>query len=192
MDIQVLQLNTHRDNWARVYLEPNNQWSEGGGRITVNLGDDYIGSHFFSHVSGNSFDDFIANCGTDYLVHKLFKTNFFIPVTDTTELFECISREYIDVIKQARSSVVSKEQLRYLYEDVCGRDFVSMFDLSNQLDRSCCDTMNAIFGDDWWFEEPFKKRNDVYDWQLQSIKIIQEKIKANAVKEKSQLGSQLL
>lgn len=177
MNIQVLQLNINSENWARVYLEPDSRWSAGGGRITVNLGDDYLGSHFFSHVGNGTFTDFIANCGSDYLVNKLFQTETWIPVEDHDELFECIAREHMDKVRQARDSSISKEDLRDLYEDLYGRGFVSMFDLSNQLDQSSRDTMDAIFGEDWWYEDPFKKRNFKYDWHLKCIKAIQGNLK---------------
>lgn len=179
MNVVTLEISIQNKGWARVYLEPNNRWSAGGGRITVNLGDDYLGSHFFSHVGNETFTDFIANCGSEYLVDKLFKTKPMISVTDADELLQCIAVDYMDEIREARWSSVSKTQLRNLYNDIKGREFESMSDLNNQIDGSSGATMDAIFGDDWWFELPFKKPNSAYDWQLTCINEIQDQLKQN-------------
>lgn len=38
-------LGKHQDQWATIYIEPNNTYSECGGRIIVIL-EDYVGTAF--------------------------------------------------------------------------------------------------------------------------------------------------
>lgn len=177
MSIKVIDLRIGHDSWAKVYLEPDCRWSQGGGRITVNIDDDHVGSHFFSHVASETLEDFISSCGEDYLVHKLFQTKQWVSVADSDELLECIAREHLDRVKQARYSGLSKSKLRDLYEDLQGRGFHNLSELFHQLDSDSCDTMAAIFGDDWWYETLLTKTNHVYAWHLECIQAIQNHLK---------------
>lgn len=177
MTIEVLALQSKNEMWVKVYFEPDTRWSIGGGRITVNIGDDYIGSHFFSHVSDQTFKDFIGNCGTDYLVSKVFKSKQWVCVQDGEELIECIAREHLDRVKQARYSGITKEELRELYDDINSREFPDIGNLWNQLDSDSCDTMASIFGQDWYYDHSFKKIDHHYKNQLSAIERIQAHLK---------------
>lgn len=163
-----------QEDWAKVYIEPNNAYSDCGGRITVNIGDDYIGSHFFSHCGTETFEQFIGKVGYDYLINKLFQTENYIDVENGEELFESlIKNKMFYRVKEARSSgLVDKDELRYLYDDLKDRDFRDIGELSNMLGSDEFKTMSKIFNEDWYYDGCFKKSNRVYDRQKAVVQSI--------------------
>lgn len=162
------------EDWVRIYIEPNNAYSECGGRITVNIGDDYIGSHFFSHCGTKTFRGFIGKVGYDYLINKLFQTQNWIDVESGDELFQSLlDNEILYRVKDARASGwVSKDELRELYEELKDREFRDIGELSNMLGSSECETMAKMFNDDWFYDGNFKKRNRVYNRQKEVIQAV--------------------
>lgn len=162
------------EDWVRIYIEPNNAYSECGGRITVNIGDDYIGSHFFSHCGTKTFRRFIGKVGYDYLINKLFQTQNWIDVESGDELFQSLlDNEILYRVKDARASGwVSKDELRELYEELKDREFRDIGELSNMLGSSECETMAKMFNDDWFYDGNFKKRNRVYNRQKEVIQAV--------------------
>lgn len=169
-----------QEDWAKVYIEPNNAYSDCGGRITVNIGDDHIGSYFFSHCGTETFEQFIGKVGYDYLINKLFQTQNYIDVQDGEELFKSlIENEIFYRVKDARSSgLVDKDELRYLYDDLKYRDFRDIGELSNMLGSDEFETMSKIFNKDWYYEGYFKKRNNVYDRQKKVIQAVIDHFKS--------------
>lgn len=162
------------EDWVRIYIEPNNAYSECGGRITVNIGDDYIGSHFFSHCGTKTFRGFIGKVGYDYLINKLFQTKNYIDVESGEELIESLFKnEMFYKIKDARcSGLVSKDELRELYEDIKDREFRDIDQLSFMIDSDAFETMSKIFNEDWYYDGYFKKRNQIYNRQKEVIQAV--------------------
>lgn len=169
-----------QEDWAKVYIEPNNAYSDCGGRITINISDDHIGSYFFSHCGTETFEQFIGKVGYDYLINKLFQTQNYIDVQNGEELFESlIKNEMFHRVKEARSSgLVDKDELRYLYDDLKDRDFRDIDELSNMLRSNEFETMSKIFNEDWYYDGYFKKRNHVYDRQKKVIQAVIDHFKS--------------
>ncbi|WP_180082586.1 hypothetical protein [Acinetobacter sp. YH12123] len=167
-------IGDYQEDWVKVYIEPNNAYSDCGGRITVNIGDDHIGSHFFSHCGTETFEQFIGKVGYDYLINKLFQTQNWIDVESGDELFQSLlDNEILYRVKDARASGwVSKDELRELYEELKDREFRDIGELSNMLGSSECETMAKMFNDDWFYDGNFKKRNRVYDRQKAAIQAV--------------------
>jgi len=164
-------IGDYQEDWVKVYIEPNNAYSDCGGRITVNIGDDYIGSYFFSNCGTETFEQFIGKVGYDYLINKLFQTQNYIDVESGDELFQSLlDNEILYRVKDARTSgLVSKNGLRELYEELKDREFRDIGELLNMLDSSECETMAMMFNDEWFYNGNFKKRNRVYDRQKAAI-----------------------
>lgn len=162
--ITLSKVGKFNDDWMTVYLDPNDLYSAGGGRITV-ITSDYVGSAFFSHVGQPTFKEFIAQCDSDYLIRKLFKVNRWIPVENGEEFIEYIARNRLDDVKEQRSTgAVTKAALRELYEVLKDSEFANT---SHLLDILCKDenkTMETIFGDDWWYEMSPSKLNVIYEY----------------------------
>ena len=160
--LTLTKIGPHKDSWAVVYIDPNNSYSAGGGRITV-VTDDHVGSAFFSHVSQPTFKEFIAQCDPEYLIRKLFKVNQWIPVENGEEFIEYVARERLDAIKEHRSSgTVTKSALRELYDELKSSEFTNTSHLYDILYKTERATMDSIFGDDWWFELNPSKINQLY------------------------------
>lgn len=172
--ILITQIGEWQDDWIKVYLEPNNIHSGCGGRITVNIGDDHTGSHFFSHCGTKTFEGFIGNTNYDYLINKLFQTKKWIDVESGHELFESIvPNDLLGSIREARhSGVVDKEELRFLYEDLKEHEFRDIGELFNMLESPERLTMTKIFGDDWYYDGRFKKQNRVYARQKLAVQAV--------------------
>lgn len=64
------KIGEYKSDWALTYVDPNNSYSAGGGRLTVVLSS-YTGSAFFSHVGQPTFKEFIAQCDAAYLLKTL-------------------------------------------------------------------------------------------------------------------------
>lgn len=162
--IVLTKIGPYQDHWATVYVDPNNTWSVGGGRLTVVM-DQHVGSAFFSHVSQPTFKAFIAQCDAGYLIHKLFhKVEKWIPVEDGEEMIAAIAREKLSHIRECRASgEISKDALRELYDELKECSFDSMSHLYDFLDEDQRATMNVIFGtDEWWWHGEPTKLNQVY------------------------------
>lgn len=160
--LTITEIGPYKCDWAVIYLDPNNSYSAGGGRITVVMGD-YVGSAFFSHVGQPTFKEFIAQCDSDYLIRKLFKVDQWIPVENGEEFIEYVARERLDAIKEHRSSgTVTKAALRNLYDELKSCEFTNTSHLFDILGRSERQTVETIFGDDWWFELNPSKINRIY------------------------------
>jgi hypothetical protein len=160
--IPLIKIGPYKDDWAVVYIDPNNSYSAGGGRITV-ITDDHVGSAFFSHVGQPTFKEFIAQCDSDYLIRKLFKVDRWIPVADGNEFIEYIARNRMDDVKEQRSmDTVTKAALRDLYDTLKDCDFTSTSHLYDILGEAEIKTMAAIFSDDWWYELNPSKINPIY------------------------------
>ena len=57
-----------KSDWALAYVDPNNLYSAGGGRLTVVLSS-FTGSAFFSHVGQPTFKSSLPNAML--LIYKL-------------------------------------------------------------------------------------------------------------------------
>ncbi|HEM6651505.1 hypothetical protein [Acinetobacter pittii] len=161
-------LGKHQNGWATVYIEPNNNFSKCGGRITV-IFEDYIGSAFFSHCGTNNFKEFIAKSSSGYLMNKLFNQNNQIPdsifIEDGDEIIELIEREKYEEIKLARvygDETLSKEALRNLHNALSGEQFDTAGELYRHLDSDEQETMDSLFGEEWGFDSTLKKENPNY------------------------------
>ncbi len=175
--IEVLVMNKlgHFNDTARVYLEPNSTYSPGGGRITISIpGRDFIGTHFFSHVSEQTLKQFVSQCDEHYLIKKLFDIKSRIDLTDSHELFAWVRREGWDQLKAARyQDRVSKKQLRKLYEALNGCCFDGRSHLVDFLTTHNFDQIVAeIYGDDWYIEMDLYKQNPEYQLLLNLVSCI--------------------
>ncbi|SSP30586.1 MULTISPECIES: hypothetical protein [Acinetobacter calcoaceticus/baumannii complex] len=161
-------LGKHQDDWAVVYLDPNNTYSKCGGRITVILGD-YVGSAFFSHCGTETFKQFIAKTHSHYLIGKLFNQNNEIEdsvfIEDGAEILELIYRDKKDEIKQARAEgkeSLSRDALRSLYNALYEEQFHTTDELYRHLDSDEQATMECLFGEEWIYGDALKKDNPKY------------------------------
>ncbi|OTR94811.1 hypothetical protein [Acinetobacter pittii] len=161
-------LGKHQDDWAVVYLDPNNTYSKCGGRITVILGD-YVGSAFFSHCGTETFKQFIAKTHSHYLIGKLFNQNNEIEdsvfIEDGAEILELIYRDKKDEIKQARAEgkeSLSRDALRSLYNALYEEQFHTTDELYRHLDSDEQATMECLFGEEWVYGDALKKDNPKY------------------------------
>lgn len=171
--ITLTKLGEYKGDWAFVYIEPNNAYSDCGGRITVNIGDDYIGSYFFSNCGTETFEQFIARLDPSYLINKLFQTAQNIDVESGNELFECIVKnDMLWMIKLARNNTISKDELRELYEELKEHEFRDIGELSYLIDSDAYETMSKIFCDDWYYDGGFKKPNQIYERQKNVIQAV--------------------
>lgn len=148
----VYLLKGENADWISVSIEPFNKFSAGGGRITVNIGDDHIGSYFFSHGGPASFIEFISQTSPAYLEGKLFRTAWSRPMNSSDELLEWIKANGMEKVKDARSSgLVSKKQLRSVYGHIVNQDsFEGVGELWRYMANDDCAVMDAIFGCDWY------------------------------------------
>ena len=163
--LSITKIGPYKSDWAIVYSDPNNTYSAGSGRLTVVMGD-YVGSAFFSHVGEPTFQKFIAQCDAGYLLRKLFpKTVRWIAVEDGEELIKAVWRERKDDLKELRSSgVISKKDLRELYDELKDCEFSSISHLYDLLDQKQLKTISSILGDDWWWDGVPSKVNQVYEY----------------------------
>lgn len=160
--ITLTKIGPYNDDWAIVYADPNNAYSAGGGRITVVTGD-YVGSAFFSNVGEPTFKEFIAQCDSDYLIKKLFKTNKWIPVENGEEFIEYIARERMDDVKEHRSTgSITKSALRNLYDELLNSEFSNTSHLYDKLYVDERKTIETILGQDWWWDANPSKLNHIY------------------------------
>lgn len=181
-------LGKHQDDWAIVYLDPNNTYSKCGGRITVIFGD-YVGTAFFSHCGTNTFQEFIAKSSSGYLMNKLFNQNNQIPdsifIEDGDEIIELIDREKKEEIKLAREygdESLSKEALGSLRNALSGEQFDTAGELYRHLDDDEQETMDSLFGEEWGFDSSLKKENPKYIYVKSMVdSIIAEFKKLNEV-----------
>lgn len=162
------KLGKHQDDWATVYIEPNNTFSECGGRIIVIL-EDYVGTAFFSHCGTNTFQEFIAKTSSGYLMNKLFNQNNqileLVFIEDGDEILELIEREKKEEIKLARKNgddSLSREALRSLRNALSGEQFDTAGELYRHLDDDEQETMDSLFGEEWGFDSSLKKENPKY------------------------------
>lgn len=162
--ITIQNVGPYKDEWAVVYLDPNNSYSAGGGRITVVM-DDYVGSAFFSHVGQPTFKEFIAQCDSEYLIRKLFKVDKWVPVENGEEFIEYIARNRMDAVKEQRSTgAVTKAALRALYDELKDSVFTNTSHLFDILYTDEENTLEKIFGGDWWHELTPCKINRIYTY----------------------------
>jgi len=181
-------LGKHQDGWATIYIEPNNTFSECGGRIIVIL-EDYVGTAFFSHCGTKTFQEFIAKTSSGYLMGKLFNQNNQIPdlifIEDGDEILELIEREKYGEIKLAREygdESLSKDALRNLHNALSGEQFDTAGELYRHLDSDAQETMDSLFGEEWGFDSTLKKENPKYIYVKSMVSsIIAEFKKLNEV-----------
>jgi len=149
---------------AKVYLEPDNRYSQGGGRITISVPDyDLLGTHFFSHVGPDTFAEFIAQCDAHYLINKLFNVDKSIPFEDSDDVFKWVRHEGMEQLKEARQGgMVHKGELRDLYEFLSGREFEGRCHLVDSLPENLFSVVSNIYGDDWFIELELSKPNPKY------------------------------
>lgn len=162
--ITLSKIGPYCADWAIAYVDPNNTYSPGGGRLTVVM-DGYVGSAFFSHVGEPTFKEFIAKCDSDYLIKRLFQFSKWVPVESGDELIEYIARERMDDVKEYRSAGgYTKLKLRSLYEELQGIEFANTSHLHDILDKEERDTLQSILGEDWWWDSKPSKLNHVYTY----------------------------
>ncbi|MFH3579073.1 hypothetical protein WAH98_19085, partial [Acinetobacter baumannii] len=93
------KIGEYKSDWALAYVDPNNLYSAGGGRLTVVLSS-FTGSAFFSHVGQPTFKEFIAQCHAPYLLNKLFpKVEKWVDVEDGNEVIEYIAINKLSELK---------------------------------------------------------------------------------------------
>lgn len=180
MSIELVELSLQNGHWLRAYLEPNNKWSLGGGRITVNISDDHVGSAFFSHVSNNSFMEFISTCSSCYLLGKIFRTKSMVDIDNGEELLESIASNHLSKIRQSLRKDVTIDDLRGVKESIEAADYFHSPSLLQYsiLDESESNTIAKIFeNDEWYCLNAFKKQNPDYEFQLDAIKQFQQYLK---------------
>lgn len=98
------KIGEYKSDWALTYVDPNNSYSAGGGRLTVVLSS-YTGSAFFSHVGQPTFKEFIAQCDAAYLLKKLFpNVEKWVDVEEGEEVIEYIAINKLSELKEGRSS----------------------------------------------------------------------------------------
>lgn len=172
--ITLTKLGQYHDDWAFVYIEPNNAYSDCGGRITVNIGDDYIGSYLFTHCGTKTFEQFIGKLSADYLINKLFQTEKNIDVESVDELFESlVVNANLWMVKHARNeNIITKDELRELYENLKLHEFRDIGELSHMIDSDSYETMSKIFCDDWYYSGFFNKPNYIYERQENAIQAV--------------------
>ncbi|MFW2076557.1 hypothetical protein ACG94X_02335 [Acinetobacter sp. ULE_I010] len=172
--ITLTKIGKYKDDWVFVYIEPNDAHSKCGGRITVNIGDDYIGSYFFSHCGTETFEQFLAKVNPDYLINKLFQTKEDLDVESGSELFESlVKNDMLWMVKHARNeNNITKDELRELYEGLKEHAFRDIGELSYMIDSDSYETMSKIFSDDWFYNGGFTKSNHVYERQENVIQAV--------------------
>lgn len=179
-EVLVMTNLTEHESYARIYFEPSNRYSVGGGTLTISLPDrDLIGQHFFSHVEKTSFKEFIAQCKAPYLIGKLFRGFCSTTVVqDSDELFDWVWREGLHELKAARNSgKVSKKELRKLYEDLEDKSFDSLGHLVDLMSLESFSTMEKIYGGDWHWDRSIHKPNDEYLWIKSVIDSVLKRLK---------------
>lgn len=159
------KIGEYKSDWALTYVDPNNSYSAGGGRLTVVLSS-YTGSAFFSHVSQSTFKEFVAQCHAEYLVRKLFpKVEKWTDVEDGEELIEYIANNKLSELKEGRSNgEISKKDLRNFYIHLKAIEFESISNLFDQLTFKDRVIMCELFGEDWIWENKPSKLNAVYTY----------------------------
>lgn len=178
-------LGKYQEDWALVYLEPNNQYSDCGGRLTVNINDDYVGSHFFSHCGGDSFKAFVGRCGHDYLIGKLFKTDHDMELETGEEIIKFIFNhpDLKATIKEQRATdMLTKEQLRGLYDNIQNCEHGGANRIAEDMTQSEFNIAAQVFGDDWYWGGLFSTPNPLYAHHADIMKSVIEACR-EAVKE---------
>ncbi|MFX8433575.1 hypothetical protein ABTL92_19745, partial [Acinetobacter baumannii] len=66
------KIGEYKSDWALAYVDPNNLYSAGGGRLTVVLSS-FTGCGFFCHVCQPTIKELISQCHAPYLINKNFK-----------------------------------------------------------------------------------------------------------------------
>ncbi|OTG87836.1 hypothetical protein [Acinetobacter sp. ANC 3813] len=142
-------------DWITVIIEPCNKYSAGGGRITVNIGDDNQGSHFFPCVGPKTFIEFIAGVSSEYLEDRLFKSEWTRPLQTLGELMAWLKTHKMSELKELRrKGLVSKERLRSVYDFLSRQEhFEGVGELWRYMDGDDCAVMEAICGDEWYYGE---------------------------------------
>lgn len=176
--IEVLELSglgEYGEDWARVYLEENNRYSDCGGRITVNIGDQYLGSCFFSHCGRENFKAFIGQCGYDYLIGKLFKTESYISMESGEEMikFAFNNTQIKETIKEQRATgELTRKKLRDLYDNFAACEYGGPGRVAEDMVQAEFDTACQVFGCDWFYDGTFTKPNPLYAYHKSIIKAV--------------------
>jgi len=159
------KIGEYKSDWAITYVDPNNTYSAGGGRLTVVLSS-YSGSAFFSHVGDPTFIEFVAQCDAPYLLKKLFpKVEKWVDVEEGVEVIEYIAINKLSELKEGRSSgEISKKDLRNFYEHLKDIEFECISSLFDQLTFKDRTIMCELFGEDWLWESGPTKINTVYKY----------------------------
>lgn len=179
-DVIVMTGLTQQGDYAKFYFESNPRYSPGGGTITMSFpARNLIGEYFFSHVAPDTLQKFIAGCDEGYLIDKLFpKLEEYVDLESGTEFFEWVRREGLDELKEARhSGLVTKQELRSLYDTLKDREFSGMSHLCDLLYRGDINTLNKIYGDDWYFDRGIEKANFDYQWLYRVMGAALEQLK---------------
>lgn len=157
------KIGEYKSDWALAYVDPNNLYSAGGGRLTVVLSS-FTGSAFFSHVGQPTFKEFIAQCHAPYLLNKLFpKVEKWVNVEDGNEVIEYIAINKLSELKDGRSSgAISKKDLRNFYEHLKEIEFECFSNFFDQLTFKDRSIMCELFGEDWLWESGPSKLNPDY------------------------------
>lgn len=170
------KIGEYKSDWAITYVDPNNSYSAGGGRLTVVLSS-YSGSAFFSHVGQPTFKEFVAQCDAPYLLKKLFPNlKKWVDVEDGEEVIEYIATNKLSELKESRSSgEITKKDLRKFYEHLKEIEFECISNLFDQLTFKDRVIMCELFGEDWLWENTPTKINHVYTYlELMLADVISE------------------
>lgn len=159
------KIGEYKSDWALTYVDPNNSYSDGGGRLTVILSS-YTGSAFFSHVGQPTFKEFIAQCDAAYLLKKLFpNVEKWVDVEEGEEVIEYIAINKLSELKEGRSSgEIEKKDLRNFYVHLKNIEFESISNLFDQITFRDRAIMCELFGEDWLWENRPTKLNTVYTY----------------------------
>ena len=161
-------LGPYQEDWARVYLEKNDTYSAGGGRLTVNIADEHVGSYFFSHGNNDNFKAFVGNCNASYLIGKLFKTDYTVDMESGEEIIQFVFNhdELKAQIKEQRATgELTKKQLRDLYDNFAACECGGPGRVSEDMIQAEFDVACKVLGYDWWWDGMFAKPNPIYERQ---------------------------
>ncbi|GAA5003490.1 hypothetical protein GCM10023206_07310 [Acinetobacter puyangensis] len=170
-------IGKYQDDWALVYLDPDNTYSDCGGRITVILGD-YVGTAFFGHCGTKTFKEFIAQTNPSYLINKMFNghnsidEDVFIESGDEILKRIYIKKDVIKELREYRDERVSKDALRSLYNALFDQEFNHLEGLYRHLDSGEQNTLDALYGEEWSWGDSLKKSNPCYEYVESMIQAV--------------------
>lgn len=143
----------------RVVLE---DIGPGKGRINIEC---YSKSwvSYWGAMGDRTISEFIASCGEHYLAGKL--SDIPSEIFDDEGLIATLKK---DLLQQRRSSELSKDEARELFDEIETTEFPQTID---GLWHTHYDLLQKIIGDDWWNRMPTKE-NPAYAYLCRVIRTV--------------------